>query len=1057
MYADTAEPVATPDLPLPDSGSSEEGVDSSLPPPDEDVERFTNPDNSSSASGFPKGADQDIQDATNRVLQQQLNTDPNSIDERVTDTAGQIGEGFVDSTRERVAGAVDTFQDVLDPDQAIADLNSDGDRAVFGLTLETKTTVPLPHVPPGTGLKTQNGYQIVVEQVGDSQTPGVVEDTNVQYEVTFGKKLLGGLFNKQELVPGSVEGTLETNFYTADEVTMTFETREEAAEAVRILQQVALEDSVRIAGSIASTTNPTTSPGDVAGNPLAEDPNASGSNGPLPNGSGPLGLPGPADIIADQVAPSEADRAFLQEHITSYSTTVGAQERAAVGASFQRLGIEARFDVHQEMVRTVELPQGNEPGRLTYTVAGDFDVSSKQKLKAAELQLPGGAGKVGYTPQNIADHANVSGEISLSWELTSDPTTSPTNGRPIPEVDLLRNGDLGRPDQIAFQGQIEVAQPPFIDVERTDLERTTLEVSLDNPTENAAPVFNDLINGDWEGALRNMGEDFQVSATQETIERDGYKQQHEVGFSAARSTIGFKVSAIAEAGNDDVVARTTIDADGNQLADQLYGRQLVVVPRDGLNVRAAPGVENDQVGTLYHGTFLRGNGNTQVDAQGMEWVEVQGRDVNGQDVQGWVTSQYVEPHAEGAMGDTGRINPDLDAENYQTHQVQPDDNLWDIAEQYDADFQELVDLNSEHLIDPSMVFAGDSVYIPGTGQPVQPSTPSEPSNPSSPANPSNPSHPSAPSAESPAPSAPNDSAPSETAPTNPSGSDSTPASPSEPSPPDQDNPSSSSSDANPPTTQTTPEEPPPQGSAEDAEVAPVPADPTRPTTDQILQDYQVATDPGGIVEWQPSGFTGFVADVMGKGDQTVHCTATEAEMLDDLNIFQLKGMTESFDRAYSESEQRFAIPEDIANQRRSDFPPGEQGDRDYATWVNNDGQRDAFRHAYWNAMMTDRMGVEFTEAFTTAHEGAPGNPADREAMDLYNNELGRRIAEENPDASDAELAQLVFDAIQNGEALVIDAGGELAWSDQVPVWGHGQADDAPDPGGNPPPVADTES
>ncbi|MEZ5585268.1 MAG: hypothetical protein R3F37_23205 [Candidatus Competibacteraceae bacterium] len=180
-------------------------------------------------------------------------------------------------------------------------------------------------------------------------------------------------------------------------------------------------------------------------------------------------------------------------------------------------------------------------------------------------------------------------------------------------------------------------------------------------------------------------------------------------------------------------------------------------------------------------------------------------------------------------------------------------------------------------------------------------------------------------------------------------------------------------------------------------------------------------------------------------------------MLDDLNPFQLKDMGDIFDKAYSESEQRFAIPDDVATQRRSDFPPGEEGDSQYATWVNNDGQRDAFRHAYWNALMTDRLGVEFTEAFTTAHEGAPGNPADREAMDLYNNKLGRRIAEDNPNASDEELAQLVYEAVQNGEAIVIDANGELAWSDQVPVWNHGQADDAPDPGGNPPPTADTSS
>lgn len=1064
MYTEPVETAAPPsEVTPPDGDSSSNGVNHTPPPPQDDVDRFANTGDASSAGGFPEGAEDDVQVATHRVAQRLSSDDSAAAGDpnlpstgEVVDSAVRTGQAVIDSARERISGAVDTLQDVLDPSQAIADLNSDGDRAVLGVTLETKTIVPLPRVPPGTGLKTKNDYQIVVQQVGDSQTPGVADDEHVQYEVTFGKGFLAGVFNKQTPVPNQVENTLEANLYSSDEVTMTFETREEAAEAVRILQQLALEDSIRTAGEITSLgtggLDPTASPGDAVANPLAEDPNAGGS-GILPDGGVPLGLPGPADIVAAQVAPSDADKAFLRDHITSYTSRVGAHEREALALSFRRLGIEPRFDFNQELIRTVELPRGDDPGRLTYKVAGAFDLNSKQKLKAATLQLPGGAGKLGYTPQNISDHAKVSGEMSVSWDLTRDPTASPLDGRPVPEVDLLLNGELGNPDQIAFRGRVDVARPPYFDVKRTDLERTTLKVSLDNPTENAAPVFNDLLNGDWEGALREMGPDFQVSAQRETILRDGYKQQHEVGFSAGGNQLEFKVSAILQIGNDDVVNRDTVRADGNQLADRLFGQRLVVVPRDGLNVRAAPGLENDKVGTFYHGTFLRGNGNTQTDAQGMEWVEVQGRDVNGRDIQGWVAARYVEPHPTGAMDETGRINPDLEEQGYQTHTVRPGDNLWDIAAQYDADFQELVELNSGHLIDPSLVFAGDSVYLPGTGQPAQPTAPTVPSDPSDTSDPSNPS---APSDQNPSPPVPSAPPPADTVPTNPSESDSTPATPT-PTPgdptPDQGSPSSGSGTDSTPTT--TPTEPPPQGSADDGDANP--ADPARPPTDQILRDYQVANDPGGIVEWEPSGFTGFVADLFGKGEQTVKCTATEAAMLDDLNPFQLRDMGDIFEKAYSESEQRFAIPPDMAAQRRSNFPPGEDGDRQYAQWVNNDGQRDAFRHAYWNALMTKRLGSEFTEAFTTAHEGAPGNPADREAMDLYNNELGRRIAEANPDASEDRLAQLVYEAIQNGEAVVIDQSGNLAWSDQVPVWSHGEANDPPDAGGNPPPTVDAAS
>ena len=99
----------------------------------------------------------------------------------------------------------------------------------------------------------------------------------------------------------------------------------------------------------------------------------------------------------------------------------------------------------------------------------------------------------------------------------------------------------------------------------------------------------------------------------------------------------------------------------------------------------------------------------------------------------------------------------------------------------------------------------------------------------------------------------------------------------------------------------------------------------------------------------------------------------------------------------------------------------------------DDGHNDAFRHAYLNSLLTDRFGEAFSEAFATAHEGVPGNPANREAMDLYNNELGRRIADENPGASDEELADLVHQAVVHGGAIVINGSGELAFSDQVDV------------------------
>lgn len=104
----------------------------------------------------------------------------------------------------------------------------------------------------------------------------------------------------------------------------------------------------------------------------------------------------------------------------------------------------------------------------------------------------------------------------------------------------------------------------------------------------------------------------------------------------------------------------------------------------------------------------------------------------------------------------------------------------------------------------------------------------------------------------------------------------------------------------------------------------------------------------------------------------------------------------------------------------------------------NDGHNDAFRHCYWNALMTRTFGKDFAAEFATAHESLAGNQVKREAMDLYNNEVGRGIAEKNPKASEEELARLVRKAVQQGQVVVIDKLGILRWSDEIQVGHHGK-------------------
>lgn len=79
----------------------------------------------------------------------------------------------------------------------------------------------------------------------------------------------------------------------------------------------------------------------------------------------------------------------------------------------------------------------------------------------------------------------------------------------------------------------------------------------------------------------------------------------------------------------------------------------------------------------------------------------------------------------------------------------------------------------------------------------------------------------------------------------------------------------------------------------------------------------------------------------------------------------------------------------------------------------HNGEGDAFRHAYWNALMTRAEGAGLAEQFATAHEAGPDNPPDERAMDLYNNAVGREIGV-TPDPPGVTLEARVLQALHDG-------------------------------------------
>ncbi|WP_017200112.1 WXG100 family type VII secretion target [Arthrobacter sp. M2012083] len=194
--------------------------------------------------------------------------------------------------------------------------------------------------------------------------------------------------------------------------------------------------------------------------------------------------------------------------------------------------------------------------------------------------------------------------------------------------------------------------------------------------------------------------------------------------------------------------------------------------------------------------------------------------------------------------------------------------------------------------------------------------------------------------------------------------------------------------------------------------------PTQPTPQEILDQYQVSDAettnwPG---DWDPLRFV---------VDQKV-VTEKEAELLNGLGPFELNAFKGIHDDAFSVADERF---------------PSED---------RNDDQNDAFRHAYWNALMVKEFGADWAEDYATAHEQLPGNPAPREAMDLYNNEVGRNVAIANPDASAEELADLIEDAVNNGDTVVVGPDLLPHPSNEVPADQTGDAGNAePAPGEDP--------
>lgn len=923
-------------------------------------------------------------------------------------------------------------------------LNGAGDSTFLRITPEAKVQGSLRIGK--VGVKTQLGSQITVTR--DSDAP------NSTYTLRYDKQSLlaaTGEIGTDALGRGkAAAGTgrsgiganlkAEAGAQGFDVVEMRFDNKEDAIRATRTLHR--LQQADMLDDTMDMTASGLT-PGLAGLGPKPSTVSGGGDN-PVAN---PLNQDGAPGRISQSIAGIEQDdMGFLRNHITAYETTIGTRARLAaeVRGDLRLLdgALEGRLDGTQRISRRVELPTASKDGQVIYSVSGGLRLSAKERANrgagnlGTKFNLPGitnAAGKTGVPggvtlkADNRLELGRASVTASLHYAIPKGTTPSASGGgRPVPEGDAL-SGDIPMQlDKVTLQNRLEYRTQGLADPSRGDGAIVTETLTAANPR-GLADAARQVFGGDFKGAAKTAGARLDLGL--QTVNRSGVNLQP--GFNLDAVIGDVEGSVILASGVDDVTGTRTVTIQPGQNgtpdmaetrlppAPQDDGKTFAIRPSAGAQIRTAP--QGNGAGVIQNGSFVRDAGGRQTDAEGHGWMQVSGTDRNDAPVTGWIRADLLRPHssATGAMDAQGRINPTAEHNRMDRITVQQDDNLWNLAREHGWDYQATLAANRDHLQNPSLIFKGDTVYAPHSARgprPEQVTTPGTPATPSVQTE-------SKGDTGSALPGLPGRGAdlgngtPASLSPAIPA------SAPAQPRPV-------------PPVT-TTPTAPAANAQTPPGAVA------GRPDLARILQDYQVRAD-DKTRDWQPDTVNGFTEGLVNLGDALMRRLPVDLDLegaKDAIAKLKRRAMpateADMLDRLGPMEQLRWAkMTRDTMDQapRAVEKPAGFAGNN--ARW-QNDGHVDAYRHALWNARMTRAFGPEWTRNYATGHEMIAGNPAQREAMDLYNNGIGRQIAIDNPHASDADLVRLVKAALDKGDLVVVDQNLDLAWSDQVAIGAHG--------------------
>ncbi len=110
----------------------------------------------------------------------------------------------------------------------------------------------------------------------------------------------------------------------------------------------------------------------------------------------------------------------------------------------------------------------------------------------------------------------------------------------------------------------------------------------------------------------------------------------------------------------------------------------------------------------------------------------------------------------------------------------------------------------------------------------------------------------------------------------------------------------------------------------------------------------------------------------------------------------------------------------------------------------NGGQVDAFRHAYWMALVTQKIGKKKALKLGVAHEKGnylqfkknkkeDGSVPDAKAceMDLFNNSVGCNIGVENANADTNLLQSIIINEIKKGNLIILSKNKQGKYLDSL--------------------------